>query len=327
MKHLFLISFSLLAMSLFSGCLKEDTASLPIVSTTAVTKITGVSMASGGNITSDGGSSVTSRGISWSTNPDQEQGDNKTSDGSGTGSFTSNMSSLNGSTTYFVRAYATNSTGTAYGDQLSFTTTISDIDGNDYHSVQIGTQTWMAENLKVTHLNDGSEIDLISSDLEWKTSKTPSYCWYYNIVPVDGINGALYNFYTVSTGKLCPVGWNVPTDGDWKTLELFMGMPVADVDMINWRGEELSQILKAVEGWYVLNGIQDMYGFKAFPSGIRHGMTGSFEDFNYSTYWWSSTIYDDTSGWYRSLGVVESGIYRSSQVNQSGFSVRCIKDL
>jgi uncharacterized protein (TIGR02145 family) len=326
MKQAIVLSLTFLIISLFSGCNKEELASLPVISTTPLTKITGISLASGGNITSDGGARVTARGIYWSTNPYQTVEENKTSDGAGTGIFKSNMSGLNGSTTYFVRAYATNNTGTAYGNQVSFTTPISDIDGNDYHSITIGTQTWMVENLRVTHFNDGSDIELITSDLEWKTSKDPSYCWYYNIVPVEGDNGALYNFYTINTGKLCPTEWHVPSDGEWKTLEIFLGMSQAESAMENWRGEGTSALLKSAKGWYVLNGSQDMYGFKAMPAGFRQGMTGAFEDYNQGTFWWSSTIFDDSNGWFRSIDSDETAIYRGNLINQNGFSVRCIKD-
>ena len=134
---------------------------------------------------------------------------------------------------------------------------------------------------------------MITSDLEWYTSKSPAYSWYYNIVPVGGDNSPLYNFNTVNTGKLCPDGWSVPSDGDWKTLEMFLGMSQAEADMLYWRGEGTSTILKAVDGWYVLNGIQDMYGFKALPAGIRHGSTGGFEGYNQGASWWSSSVYDD----------------------------------
>jgi uncharacterized protein (TIGR02145 family) len=326
MKATHLISSLVLVVSVFSGCQKDEFAGIPVISTTQITEITGVLMASGGNITSDGGSTVTSRGIQWSTNPDQMTDFNKTSDGSGTGNFISNMSGLAGSTKYYVRAYATNSSGTAYGEQLTFTTRIIDIEGNEYHAIVIGTQTWMAENLKVTHLNDGSEINMISSDLEWYTSKTPAYCWYYNIVPQGGDNSPLYNFYTVNSGKLCPEGWSLPSDGEWKTLEMFLGMSQAEADMLNWRGDETSTQLKAVDGWYVLNGIQDMYGFKALPAGIRHGATGGFEGYNQGASWWSSSVYDGTNGWYRSISSGETTIYRGYQINQSGFSVRCIKN-
>jgi uncharacterized protein (TIGR02145 family) len=326
MKQIFLLLLSYLIVSQFSGCNKEESPGIPVISTAAVIRITGASMTSGGNITSDGGARITTRGIYWSTNPDQTIEDNKTSDGSGTGNFTSIMSGLNGSTTYFVRAYATNSIGTAYGNQLSFTTQISDIDGNQYHSIILGTQEWMVENLKVTHFNDGSGIELITSDLEWKTSKNPSYCWYYNIVPEEGDNGALYNFYTVNTGKLCPTGWHVPSDGEWKTFEIFLGMSQSETDMINWRGEGISTLLKAADGWYVLNGIQDRYGYKALPSGNRQGITGGFEDYNNGASWWSSTMYDDINAWFRGIGKDETTIYRGNLIYQNGFSVRCIKD-
>ena len=173
MKPSSLLYLSFFTISLFYSCKKEEFVGIPVISTAAVTEISGVSVTSGGIITSDGGATVTSRGIYWSTNPDQLTEENKTFDGSGTGNYISSMSGLNESTTYFVRAYATNSMGTAYGNQLSFTTRISDIDGNGYHAISIGTQTWMVENLRVTHLNDGSEIELITSDLEWTTAKNP----------------------------------------------------------------------------------------------------------------------------------------------------------
>jgi uncharacterized protein (TIGR02145 family) len=325
MKQAALIYLLFFTISLLFSCKKDEFAGVPVISTSAVTGVSGVSMTSGGNITSDGGAFVTSRGIYWSTDPDQITDENKTSDGSGTGNYISSMSGLNGSTTYFVRAYATNSMGTAYGNQLSFTTPISDIDGNGYHAISIGTQTWMVENLRVTHLNDGSEIELITSDLEWTTAKNPSYSWYYNIVPVAGNNGALYNFSTVKTGKLCPVGWIVPSDEEWKTLEMFLGMPQSEADMINWRGEGTSNQLKAVDGWYVLNGIQDMYGFKALPSGSRFGVTGGFENFNQGASWWSSTIYDDKNAWFRGISIGQATIYRGYLIYESGFSVRCMK--
>lgn len=125
---------------------------------------------------------------------------------------------------------------------------------------------------------------------------------------------------------LCPTGWSVPSDGDWKTLEMFLGMSQAEADMINWRGEGTSTLIKAIEGWYVLNGIQDMYGFKALPAGSRHGVTGGFEDYNHGASWWSSTVYDNTNAWFRSIVSGETTIYRGNLTNQSGFSVRCLKN-
>ena len=101
---------------------------------------------------------------------------------------------------------------------------VKDIDGNKYKTIKIGTQIWMAENLKTTHFNDGTSIVQIDKYDDWKGLISPAYCWYANDSTNKEVYGALYNWYAVNTKKLCPKGWHVPTDEEWKQLEICLGM-------------------------------------------------------------------------------------------------------
>ena len=296
----------------------DPTPSQVSLTTTAVTGITLFSASGGGNITSEGGSPVTARGICWSTNAEPTIADSKTTDGAGTGSFISSITGLTTGTTYFVRAYATNNVGTVYGNAVSFATqTITDIDGNVYHAVTIGTQVWMVENLRVTKYNNGTTIPLITGNTVWATQSTAAYCWYNNDAVANKIPyGALYNWYAVVSGKLSPPGWHIPNDGDWSILMSYLS---------NSGPGKLKET--GTGHWQSPNtGATNESGFTALPGGIR-ALDGSFNFMGHAGYWWDSSISGGgpagNKGLLNSSGDTYFGNY---QIEQMGYSVRCIKD-
>ncbi len=303
--------------------------SVPVITTSIVTPALTTAV-SGGNITSDGGAAVTAKGVCWATTPTPTTTNFKTSDGTGTGVFASNIAGLTNGTVYYIRAYATNSLGTGYGNQIVFSTKIADTDGNTYNTVLIGTQLWMAENLKTTILNDNTPITNITDNTAWSTAISPAYCFYAN----DGttnkpVYGAIYNFYTVATGKLCPTGWHVPSDIDFQTLELFLGMDPAQVNLYEWRGTNQGAQMKNTTGWATgMNGTNTS-GWSALPGGYRYGPSGVFNDIGLLSYWWSSTS-DPVNAIYRRLdgadstGVVMNKIFRGGVVYQGGKYIRCV---
>ena len=208
------------------------TPELPAVTTNSVSNITNTSATCGGNVTANGIANITARGVCWNTAQNPTVNNNKTSDGNGNGTFTSNITGLISGQTYYVRAYATNSNGTSYGEQKTFTTTsqgcpavIADISGNTYNTVQIGTQCWMRENLKTTKYNDGTNISHITDDYEWwfEPDENGAYCYYDNNSSNAAAYGALYNWFAVNTGKLCPSGWHVPAESEFITLITYLG--------------------------------------------------------------------------------------------------------
>jgi hypothetical protein len=140
---------------------------VPTITTTSITSIDITSSVSGGNIDVTGAGVITAKGICWSTSPTPTIGDSHTSDGTGTGVFLSNLSSLVSGTVYYVRSYATNIIGTGYGNQVFFSTKLADLEGNKYSTMLIGTQLWTAENLKSTKYNNNTFIPLVGAKTDW----------------------------------------------------------------------------------------------------------------------------------------------------------------
>jgi uncharacterized protein (TIGR02145 family) len=189
---------------------------------------------------------------------------------------------------------------------------VIDGDGNIYGTVFIGTQEWMAENLKTTKYNDGAPIPLVSDYGEWSSLTTPARCWYNNNDPVTNRDtyGAIYNWHAINTDKLCPVGWHVPTDEEWTIMINYLGN----------RGDKLKET--GTTHWNSPNAdATNETGFTALPGGYRSGLSGAFIDIGYRGYWYIS--YPDgeiilyyNNGWFG----------RSAHQLDYGFSVRCIKD-
>jgi uncharacterized protein (TIGR02145 family) len=306
----------------------------PSLSTTAVSSVQNTTTVSGGTISSDGGSAVTGRGVCWSTSPGPTVAlATKTNNGSGTGSFTSNLSGLSKNTTYYLRAYATNGVGTAYGNEISFTTLNLpvDIDGNAYDTVLIGTQVWMSKNLRVSKYRNGDPIPTNLSNTTWQNTTSGAYAIYNNTAANDSIYGKLYNWYAVADPRgLCPVGWHVPSDAEWQTLETALGMPAAELNSTGNRGitQNVGGQMKAVSPlWLSPNtGATNSSGFSGLPGGYRNNFSGSYANVGYNGYWWSSTQHSSTNAWYRPLNYNLGGVIRNFNAKSYGFSVRCVRD-
>lgn len=197
--------------------------------------------------------------------------------------------------------------------------TVTDVDGNLYHTVTIGTQIWMVENLKTTRYNDSTEIPLATGIYEWPVILSPRYCWYDNDISKKNIYGALYNWNAVNSIKLCPTGWHVPTDEEWKILTDFLG------------GESIAGGKLKETGtthWLDPNkGATNETGFSALPGGARSNF-GTFYNIGKEGYWWSST--ESSNSFFvvlnRSLDYDTSYVDRATSFKEFGFSVRCIKD-
>lgn len=211
--------------------------------------------------------------------------------------------------------------------------TVTDIDGNVYHTVTIGTQTWMVENLKTTRYRNGDAIGTTTASIP--NDATSKYQWAYNNDENNVAKyGRLYTWYAATdTRNIAPVGWHVPTDAEWTTLESYLIANGYNYDGTT-TGDKTAKSLAATTDWntYTTTGTigndltkNNSSGFTALPGGYRY-YTGTFYGIGYYGYWWSSTEYYTTGAWGRRLYYGDADLGRGSTSKHAGFSVRCIRD-
>ena len=241
---------------------------------------------------------------------------------------TTEISGLIPGTVYYYRLKAQNSVGDTTGLSSTFTTfhpvgyntsltygSLTDIEGNSYKTIQIGGQTWMADNLRTTTLSDGTTMDIVTDATGWSNLTTPGVAWYSNN---SDVYGALYNWNAVNTDKLCPDGWHVPSDNEWNTLIEYLGGEAV-------AGVKLKEA--GISHWLSPNPVTaNESGFTALPGGFRNS-NGGYGNVNRYGYWWSSTERSSADAWTRSVYYGYSNADRSSSSKKSGLAVRCIKDV
>jgi uncharacterized protein (TIGR02145 family) len=195
---------------------------------------------------------------------------------------------------------------------------VTDLEGNTYKTIRAGTQIWMAENLKSAILNDGTEISLTTSSVTWRDLTAPGYCWYNNDnISTGATYGALYNGYTVNTGKLCPAGWHIPDTEEWQILREFLTDTISEGGRLKESG---------TEHWFTPNkGATNSIGFTALPSGFRY-TDGSFTAIQSYTGFWLASGSGTNYEWFLGLYYGDAAATMNYVSKKYGLSVRCIKD-
>jgi uncharacterized protein (TIGR02145 family) len=312
----------------YSNDLTFLTLQEPVAKTAAATSLTNTTATLNGTVnatnlsttvTFEYGTSVSYGSIVTAT-PNPVTGGNLTSVSAG-------IAGLKSGQNYHYRVKAVSSGGTCIGGDITFTASVKDYDDNVYNIVTIGTQVWMKENLKTTKYSDGGTIPLVTDNTAWSNLTSPGYCWYNNTSTYKDIYGALYNWYTVNTGKLCPVGWHVPSDAEWTTLTTYLG-----------GGSEAGGKLKetGTTHWSSPNtGATNESGFTALPGGGR-GRDGIFGNWAtsgeanmlYYGWWWSTTQYAgyETGAWPLGMSAGSKSVIRIWVWMKDGFSVRCLRN-
>lgn len=310
---------------------------VPSISTLAVNNITASTAKCDVKILNNGGSPITQYGVCYSENPNPSflGVASKTSGTAATDNFTHILNSLSSNTKYYVRSYATNAVGTAYGNEIEFTTpeadnseiifnskltygTVSDTEGNVYKTIVIGNQTWMAENLRTTRFRNGDSIPTtktLSQDISSEVS--PVYQWSLGNTKV---NGRLYTWFVATDARnICPIGWHIPTDAEWTILIDYLGGE-------NVAGDKLREI--GTVHWIPLsnNGsATNESGFTALPAGSKD-ITCVYNPNSNVCVWWGSTSNKPDSGVTRNVSGNYSYVTYINGNKTNGYSIRCVKD-
>lgn len=314
-------------IALLMSCSKTNSpgnpsSNLSELTTLAATTVTQTTAQSGGIISSDGGATVTARGVCWNTSQNPTTANSKTIDGAGTGSFNSSLTGLLANTIYYVRAYATNNVGTSYGTQSNFTTQATVIP--TITTVNIGTQVWTSKNLDVARYRNGDPIPKVTDAYQWASTKSGAYCYYDNdSAKYAAIYGKLYNWYAVMDSRgLAPAGYHIPTVFEWIKLYVTYlgggasaGYKLKETGTAHWESPNAN----------ANNGSH----FTGLPGGYRY-FDGRFANLGVLGNFWSTSqgATLNAGSIYFSLTWNDNIPYTTADYldENDGFSVRCIKD-
>lgn len=251
-------------------------------------------------------SSCLAGGVCDMTTPNAALGNLVTIFGYNFGSFDSSLSKIK-----FLKGQPSNFN---CGDSINYM-------GHSYGTVSINNQCWMTENLRTTFYNDGASIENPASNSDWMSNTNGAYSWLNN--DSNSGYGALYNWHAVNSGKLCPSGWDVPSDDQWYLLENYIEPGIPQYEL-GWRGTLVSPALKSSSNWPNNGNGNNNFNFSALPGGSR-SIGGNFPSPVNAGLWWTKTESSVSGQAYnRSLSALNNNILRGSIDKRSGYSVRCI---
>ena len=339
----------ILSLISFPACTPVDPAPKILIRTDSISGLFYRSCSVSGTIVYLGESDIEQYGFVWSESPDPtlDLGEYLDLGGrSDPGSFTETITELNPGTNYYVRSYASDVSGTEYGDVIPFVTgavgTVTDYDGNVYQTVEIGEQIWMAESMRASHYADGTAIPLVEGDAAWNAVKIDdkAFCYVNNDPLISETYGSYYTWAAAMDGPpdtqpgpngfqgVCPDGWHIPSDEEWKQLEIYLGLSKEDAEKVTFRGADEGGKLKeqGFAHWKSPNtGATNVSGFTSIPSGGRHYEGGFFET-GYFAIYWAGTEGQPSDAWTYHQDFDRAESFRGLIFKNYGYSVRCVKD-
>ena len=293
----------------------------PVLTTKTASDITGITATSGGYVKTNGGSSITAKGIVWSlsTNPTIAL-TTKTNDGIGSVDYKSYLTGLYPSRKYYVKSYATNGIGTAYGNEINFIA--------DYNQILIGSQVWSDSNLNVSTYRNGDIIPQVTDQTAWNNLTTGAWCYYSNDTGAEIFYGKLYNWYAVNDSRgLAPIGWHIPSATEFNTLSTFLGGDTVSGGKLKSEIINPDPALFSGYGmWRLPNtGATNSSKFNGYAGGQRD--TTGFSNEEFSGYFWTATSTTPSTATLKSLSYNNDDLSQSTLANNKiGCSVRLIKD-